>query len=75
MIAESLSRSAAVNAWLPWLTCAGLVIFFAFFVGMLAWVCRRGGREFYGEMGNLPLAPEAGAGAGRLAIGKESEAS
>jgi cbb3-type cytochrome oxidase subunit 3 len=63
MISQTLARIAASNALLPWLACAGLVIFLSFFVCMLAWVSRREGRVFYGEMGRLPLAEDA-SGAG-----------
>jgi cbb3-type cytochrome oxidase subunit 3 len=37
------------------LTAAGLVIFFCFFVGVLLWVNRKGSKNFYNKMGNLPL--------------------
>jgi hypothetical protein len=40
---------------LPALACLGLLLFMAVFVGALAWVCRRGGSEFYSAMETLPF--------------------
>lgn len=43
-----------------------LLFFFIFFVGVLAWVYRPGGKEKYQELGRIPLndemddAPESG---------------
>ncbi len=39
----------------PWLSSLGLVIFFAIFVGVLVWVSRRGGTEFYSRLSQMPL--------------------
>lgn len=38
-----------------YLTCAGLLIFFGFFIGVLAWVFRKGGREVYDRIAPMPL--------------------
>lgn len=37
------------------LTCAGMLLFIAVFVGALAWVFRRGSDKFYREASLLPL--------------------
>lgn len=41
----------------PWtnLTCLGLLIFFGFFVGVLAWVLRKDLKQTYVEAQNIPL--------------------
>ncbi len=40
------------------LTAVGLIIFFAFFVGLLFWVYRKSSSEIYIEMSRLPLKEE-----------------
>lgn len=40
---------------MPWLTCVGLLVFVAVFLGAVAWVTRRGGTEFYRALGRLPF--------------------
>ncbi len=44
----------------PWtsLTCAGLVIFFAVFVGVLIWVSRKERSSEFAKAQNLPLHEE-----------------
>lgn len=37
------------------LVVAGQVIFFLVFVGALAWIFRKGARQFYQELAKLPL--------------------
>lgn len=42
------------------LTAFALVLFLSVFLGMLFWVFRRGGNEFYVRMAALPLESELG---------------
>jgi cbb3-type cytochrome oxidase subunit 3 len=49
-----MSQVLAKAPW-AWLTCIGLVIFFCFFVSMLMWVYRKGGKEFYAELSTVPF--------------------
>jgi cbb3-type cytochrome oxidase subunit 3 len=43
---------------LPWLACVGLLLFLAVFVGAVLWIHRRGSREFYERLRELPLEEE-----------------
>lgn len=50
MIREFLKNCPYVD-----LAVAGQLIFFALFVAALAWVSRRGSKEFYEKLSQLPL--------------------
>lgn len=39
----------------PFLSCIGLLLFLAVFIGSLFWTFRKNGPEFYRMMENLPL--------------------
>ncbi len=38
-----------------WLTCLGLLIFLGVFLGVVAWVFRRGSTELYQQLAGAPL--------------------
>lgn len=59
MISRTLTEIAANQSALPFLTCLGLVIFVAFFVGAIFWTARRGSNDLYQAMSQLPLESEA----------------
>lgn len=40
------------------MTALGLLIFFFFFIGVLFWVYRKGSKNLYHHLGNLPLNDE-----------------
>jgi len=42
----------------PLLSCFGLVIFLAVFMGVIAWIFRRGSAEFYQGVSQAPLEKE-----------------
>jgi hypothetical protein len=49
-------RTQVLSQWhLPWLTCVGLLLFVAVFLGAVLWVCRRESRAFYAAMERLPF--------------------
>lgn len=48
-------REALSNYPHALLTAVGLILFLGVFVGMLIWVFRKGGKEFYGRMAELPF--------------------
>ncbi len=41
-----------------WLAIAALLIFIVAFIGLLAWVMRKSGKEYYERMRQLPLDDE-----------------
>jgi cbb3-type cytochrome oxidase subunit 3 len=46
-----------------WLTCLGLLIFLGVFLGVLAWVYRRGSTELYQQIADAPFAGDSTKGA------------
>ena len=57
MLSEVLSKFPMI-----WLTCVGLLIFLAVFLGVLAWVYRRGSDEEYARAALFPLADQESPG-------------
>lgn len=41
-----------------YMTAAGLIIFFVFFLGMLIWTLRKTQKDVYKELANIPLEGE-----------------
>ncbi len=58
MIAKTLSEIAAHQASILWMTCGGLLIFVAFFVGMLMWTSQRRNQQLYRSLSRMPLEDE-----------------
>jgi cbb3-type cytochrome oxidase subunit 3 len=51
--------SQAVSTFpMVWMTCIGLLLFMGVFIGVLAWVHRRGSAELYQKLAAAPLAEE-----------------
>ncbi|MEW6057617.1 MAG: cbb3-type cytochrome c oxidase subunit 3 [Bdellovibrionota bacterium] len=50
-----MKAQVLANFSMPWLTCIGLLIFFAVFCGALAWVFRKSGEPVYAKLSVLPL--------------------
>lgn len=50
MKAEVLSRFH-----MPWLSCIALLLFMAVFIGAAIWIHRRGSKEIYRRMSDLPF--------------------
>ena len=50
MIQQTLSKFN-----LPYLACAGLILFMLVFVGALFWVFRKDGARLYSKLQNLPF--------------------
>ncbi len=53
MIKEALKSFPMI-----WLTCVGLLIFFAVFLGVLSWVLRKGSKSIYQKTENIPFEEE-----------------
>lgn len=58
MISRTLAQIATHQTWIPWVTCMGLIIFLAFFVGMLVWTARKENQLLYQDMSRMPLEDE-----------------
>ena len=50
MLSQILSQT-----FIPWLTCLGLLIFLAVFIGVILWVNRRGSEAIYAELSLAPF--------------------
>lgn len=40
---------------MPWLSCIALILFMSVFIGAAIWIHRRGSKEIYRRMGELPF--------------------
>ncbi len=63
MMSRVLSQIAQQNTLIVLMTCAGLMIFLSFFVGMLIWVYQRRRHEHFAEMSRMPLEASESLGA------------
>jgi cbb3-type cytochrome oxidase subunit 3 len=59
-------RDVLSHFHLPLLSCVGLLLFMGVFIGALMWVFRRGSKEFYQKLSDLPLDRVQQDGAGQL---------
>jgi cbb3-type cytochrome oxidase subunit 3 len=51
----NMIREVLSHFHLPFLSCIGLLLFMGVFIGALMWVFRRGSKELYTAMSDLPL--------------------
>jgi hypothetical protein len=50
-----MKSQVLANFHMPVLSCFGLILFVAVFVGALIWINRRGSQKFYESLSQLPL--------------------
>ena len=60
MISKALTEIATNQTSIPWMTCLGLLIFVAFFVGVLVWTSRPANAPLYRAMSLIPLEDNEG---------------